>query len=72
MTRRIVRTRQCDEDLLAIWLHIAQDNPAAADRTVERIARRWAPLAEQPLLGASRDDIATGLRHLVVEPYLVL
>ncbi|WP_085124204.1 type II toxin-antitoxin system RelE/ParE family toxin [Tistlia consotensis] len=72
MTRSIVRTRQCDEDLLAIWLHIARDDIAAADRMIERIERRWRQLAEQPLSGTPRDDVAAGLRHLVVGSYLVL
>jgi plasmid stabilization system protein ParE len=33
---KIVRTQRVDEDLIAIWTGIAKDNPAAADRVLER------------------------------------
>lgn len=70
--RRIVRSRQADEDLLGIWFHIALDNPAAADRTVERIENRWLHLLDLPYSGMARDDIAPGLRQLVAGSYLIL
>lgn len=70
--RRIVRSRQADEDLLDIWFHIALDNPAAADRTVERIENRWLQLLDLPYSGMARDDIAPGLRQLVADSYLIL
>ena len=72
MARRIVRTARADEDLIAIWLWIARDDPAAADRMLYAIDARCAQLAERPLSGPARDDILPGLRHLVAGPYLVL
>lgn len=68
----IVRNARAEDDLIAIWLHIARDSEAAADRLFDRIERRWQQLATYPLSGASRDDIAPGIRHLVVGNYLTL
>jgi len=68
----IRRTRQADEDLIAIWLGIAKDDPAAADRVLDAIERRWQQLADFPYSGVAREDIAPGIRHLVAGRYLTL
>lgn len=68
----IVRSAQAEEDLIAIWLYVAADNEAAADRLLDRIEGRWLQLAAYPLSGPPRDDIASGVRHLVVGDYLTL
>lgn len=67
---RIVRTRQADEDLIAIWLGIAPDNIVAADRILDAIEGRWHQLALYPYSGIAREDIAEGIRHLVTGQYL--
>lgn len=72
MAPSIRRTRQADEDLISIWLQIAQDDPAAADRVLDAIERRWQQLAGFPYSGIARDDIAPGIRHLVAGHYLTL
>ena len=72
MARRIVRTAGAHEHLIAIWLWIARDDPAAADRMLDAIDARCALLAEHLLAGPARDDILSGLRQLVAGPYLVL
>jgi toxin ParE1/3/4 len=33
----IKRTAQAEEDMIDIWIYIAQDNPAAADRLFDKI-----------------------------------
>ncbi len=68
----IVRTDRADEDLIAIWSGIAAENPAAADRVLDAIERRWRQLAQYPYSGVARDDIANGIRHLVNGQYLTL
>jgi len=72
VARRIVRSARADEDLIEIWLWIAREDSAAADRVLDAIAARWSQLAEHPLSGSARDDIEPGLRHLVAGRYLVL
>ncbi|GLS41383.1 hypothetical protein GCM10010869_69800 [Mesorhizobium tianshanense] len=68
----IIRTANAEEDLIAIWLHIARDDEAAADRLLDRIEARWQQLATYPFSGAPREDIAPGIRYLVVGEYLTL
>jgi len=68
----VSRTRRADEDLISIWMEIAKDNPAAADRILDAIEGRWLQLAIHPVSGLARDDIAPDIRHLVVGNYLTL
>lgn len=70
--RSIIRTDRADEDLIAIWLEIAADDPIAADRVLDAIEARWQQLAQHPHSGLARDDIAPGIRHLVAGQYLTL
>lgn len=69
---RVVFTRQAREDLIDIWLHIAEDDPRAADRVLDRLDETARHLAGHPEMGAARDDIRTGLRSLISGPYLLL
>ena len=69
---RVRRTRQADADLVDIWLSIASDDPAAADRMLERLEQRCMALARHPRLGRGRPDIGAGARCLVERPYLIL
>jgi toxin ParE1/3/4 len=69
---RIIRSAQAEEDLIEIWTHIARVNLAAADRVLDRIDRVSDRLAENPLLGPARPDLAEGLRYFVAGAYLVV
>jgi plasmid stabilization system protein ParE len=44
-------------DVAEIALHIAQDNPAAADRWLEPIDEKFRVLAQMPELGRKRSDL---------------
>jgi len=68
----IQRTAQADEDLIEIWIYIAQDNPGAADRVLDDIEQRFHALVDNPLMGQLRPDIAPELRYFTVGKYLVL
>jgi toxin ParE1/3/4 len=65
-------TRAAREDLIAIWAHIAENNPQAADRMLARLEEAANRLADTPQIGPARDDIRPGLRYLVSGPYLLL
>lgn len=69
---RIRKTRQAEADLIDIWVAIAGDDPAAADRMLDRLEQRCLALARHPKLGRGRPDIAAGARCLVERPYLIL
>ena len=61
-----------DGDLDAIRDHVKQQNLAAADRLLEQLFETLELLAEQPLIGQQRDDLATKLRAFAVRPYVIL
>ena len=65
-------TASAEADLLDLWLYIAEDNPLAADNTVDSIYRSAQQLAEQPMLGRARPELAAGLRSLPTQtPYIL-
>ncbi len=66
------RTAQAEEDLIDLWLYIAQDNPGAADRLLDEIEEKFILLADHPQLGPARPDIAEDCRYFPVGSYLIL
>jgi toxin ParE1/3/4 len=68
----IQRTAQAEEDLIEIWIYIAQDNPGAADRLLDEFEERFHVLADNPLIGRLRPDIAPELHYFAVGKYLIL
>lgn len=69
---QLVRTRRARQDLIDVWLSIAEDDPDAADRALDRIDAVCQLLAEYPAMGPSRDDIRPGLRYFAISPHLIL
>ena len=59
-------------DVEAIGDYIAEHSPKAASRLVDALERRGTLLTLHPFSGAPRDDIAPGIRHLIVGEYLTL
>ncbi|MGX7873536.1 type II toxin-antitoxin system RelE/ParE family toxin [Mesorhizobium sp. ORM6] len=59
-------------DVESIGDYIASHDPRAAVRLVDALERRWDLLTLHPFSGAPRDDIAPGIRHLLVGDYLTL
>jgi toxin ParE1/3/4 len=68
----IVVSRRAQEDLQRIWLYIALDNEAAADRLLLALDDKIGRLRTFPEIGSLREDIRPGARVLVHGAYLVL
>ena len=68
---RLLKRPEAESDLDEIWLYIAQDNPANADRFLDRLQERCLALADFPQMGTSRNDLKTGLRCHPWERYLI-
>lgn len=68
----ITVSKQARQDLVDIWLYIADNNPYAADTLLDRLHEKISYLADHPLLGPTRPDIAPNLRYLVSGNYLIL
>lgn len=60
-----------DDDLLAAWLHIATDNPVAADNCLDRIQHVCALIAENPAMGIERDELRVGVRSFPVDSHVI-
>ena len=54
----IVKSPQYERDLMEIWLHIAQHNPTAADRSWRRSTNTIELLSEFPGIGAPCPHLA--------------
>ncbi len=64
-------TPRAKNDLFEIWNYIAQDNPEAADRVGHAIVLACDLVANSPLAGRLREDLAPlPLRFWLVHPYL--
>lgn len=60
-----------DDDLLAAWLHIASDNPIAADDYLNRIHYVCSLIAANPAMGVDRDELRDGVRSFPVEKHVI-
>ena len=69
---RVRRTKRANNDLIAIWRHIALDNPAAATAQLIEIERKFLLLSFFPKIGRKRDDIREGLRMFPCDAYVIL
>lgn len=67
----ILRTSRAHLDLIEIALHIAQENPSAAGRWLDKIGGACAMLASMPKLGRKRPDIASQLRSFPLGNYVI-
>lgn len=72
MSRTITRRPRAETDLVEIWSHIADDNEAAANRLLGRIADVLEMLREHPQAGRSRPDLKSpALRSFPIGNYVV-
>jgi toxin ParE1/3/4 len=62
---------QAQIDLDDIWLFIAEDSSDAADRFHDLLLSKFLILAEQPMIGRSREDLRPDLRGFVTGNYVI-
>lgn len=72
MAKVVSYTPRAESDLYEIWLAIAQENPAAADGLVRRIAGKALLAAGMPFIGAARPELGREARILVEGRYVVI
>jgi len=68
---QMVKLPLAETDLDDLWWYIAQDNPDAADRFLDKIEERCQALAQFPHMGLSRDELLPSLRSLPIGKYLI-
>lgn len=65
-------TCSAQTDLLEAWLFIAEENPTAADQLLDALEHEAKNLADYPLQGRARPELATGLRSWPTStPYIL-
>jgi toxin ParE1/3/4 len=71
MANRPRKSPQAEIDITSIWRFIADDNVKAADAMLDRIDQAFDMLAQNPLAGRARNDLALNLRSFPVGSYVV-
>jgi toxin ParE1/3/4 len=72
MTARTCYSNAARADLVDIWLHIAAEDVAAADRQIDRLEEAIARLRDFPGIGHVREDAGPGVKLLLQDSYLVI
>ena len=67
----VVQTRTSLRDINRIWDYIADTSPQRASKFVRRIKEKLALLAENPMMGRARPELADDLRSFRIEKYVI-
>ncbi len=67
----VIVSEEAQEDVIAIWDHISGDNPGAADAFIDHIDAKFEMLARNPHAGRQRDELACGIRSVVLGDYVI-
>jgi toxin ParE1/3/4 len=68
----ITYTEDAAQDFEEIYRHIAEDNPAAAQKHRQNLKQRCESLLHQPRMGRKRDEVRTGWRSVTEGDYVIL
>jgi toxin ParE1/3/4 len=68
---QVLKRPLAEADLDDIWWYIAQDNPDAADRLLDKIEEQCQALAQFPNMGINRDELMPTLRSFPIGNYLL-
>ncbi|MCE9523587.1 MAG: type II toxin-antitoxin system RelE/ParE family toxin [Alphaproteobacteria bacterium] len=71
MTGKLNRRPEAAADLVEIWDYIANDDPAAATRMLERIEKVMRRLLNGARLGRPRPELARDIRSIPCKPYVI-
>ena len=64
-------TKEADNDLLEIWLHISQDDFDAAESVLAEMLGKFEILAAHPKLGRLRPELAPTIRSFPAGRYIL-
>jgi toxin ParE1/3/4 len=72
MSVRYTLGPKANADLKSISKHIAQHNSGAAQRLKQLFVQRFGLLANNPLMGEARPDLAPELRMMSIGNYVII
>ena len=67
----LIKSLPSEEDLIDIWLYIAEDQPINADRLLDRFNDMLVKLTEMPRMGIDRSELIQGLKSYPVGKYIL-
>ena len=67
----LIISPEAEQDLLDIWLYIAEDSPINADRFLDRLQGKALNLAEFTEIGIDRPELAPNLKSFPVDRYVL-
>ena len=68
---RVIRRSLAELDILEIWDYIAEDSVTDADLWIDKLDEKLRLWATQPMMGRSREELASGLRSFAFGRYVV-
>jgi toxin ParE1/3/4 len=71
MANRPRKSPRAEIDIASIWQFIAENSVRAADAMLDRIEDAFDMLAQTPLAGRARNDLASKLRSFPIESYII-
>ncbi|MFC1747481.1 type II toxin-antitoxin system RelE/ParE family toxin [Pseudomonadota bacterium] len=67
----LIISPEAEQDLIDIWLYIAEDQPTNADCFLEHLEEKVQKLAEFKELGVERPELAEGMKSFPVNRYVL-
>ena len=67
----LVKSPRARSDLAEIWEYISEDSDVRADAFIDAIDKKFRALAERPMMGRAREELASGLRSFPVGRYVI-
>ncbi len=67
----LIISPEAEQDLVDIWVYIAEDSPANADNYIDKLITKAEVLAKNNLIGSERNELAQGLRCFPVDHYIL-
>lgn len=71
MPARLIIAPEAARDLDEVWFYIARNDPAEADRFLDRLLETSRVLADMPGMGRRRPDLAVRMRCFPVGTFLI-
>ena len=67
----LILSPEAEQDLVDIWIYIAEDSPTNADHYVDKLYDKGILLSQNPEIGTKRPDIMETLRSFPIDHYIL-
>ena len=68
---QVIISPEAENDLLEIWLYIAEDNPINADRFLDKLNEKTELIAGFKEAGSPRPELGTDIQSFPVDRYVI-